>query len=117
LVFRGHKKEFLLKFARDRKRWLGLLFRAKQKYGLEVLNYIVTYNHIHLVGCLICIDMNMVRTGVVSHPSEWRRSGYKETPNPKKRYTILNYSWLMELLGFKYLDVLKEAHGQWIEER
>lgn len=38
----------VLKFARDRHRWLDLLFRAKQKYGLEVLNYIVTSNHIHL---------------------------------------------------------------------
>jgi len=44
-----HKKEFLLKFVRDRNRWVNLFFRAKQKYGLEVLNYIVTSNHIHLL--------------------------------------------------------------------
>ncbi len=43
------KKEFLLKFACDRNRWLDLLFRAKKKYGLEVLNYIGTSNHIHLL--------------------------------------------------------------------
>ncbi|WP_321418704.1 hypothetical protein [uncultured Desulfobacter sp.] len=93
-----------------------MLFRAKQKYGLEVLNYIVTSNHTHLASCLIYIDMNMVRTGVVSHPSEWRWSGYNEIQNPKKRYTIFNYSRLMELLGFESLDVLKEVHGQWIED-
>ncbi|WP_320041738.1 hypothetical protein [uncultured Desulfobacter sp.] len=59
--------------------------------------------------------MNMVRTGVVSHPSEWRWSGYNEIQNPKKRYTILNNSRLMELLGFESLDALKAVHGQWIE--
>ena len=46
---RCHKKEFLLKFGRDRKRWLELLYKAKQRYGLVVLNYIVTPNHIHLL--------------------------------------------------------------------
>ncbi len=28
-----HKKEFLLKFARDRCRWLQWLFEAKKRYG------------------------------------------------------------------------------------
>ena len=41
--------EFLLKFARDRRRWLQWLFEAKNRYGLSVLNYMVTSNHIHLV--------------------------------------------------------------------
>jgi putative transposase len=46
---RCHKKEFLLKFARDRQSWHGWLFEAKKRYGLCVLNYIVTSNHIHLL--------------------------------------------------------------------
>ena len=49
ITHRCHKQEFLLKFARDRNRWLELLFQAKQRYGLVVLNYIVTSNHIHLL--------------------------------------------------------------------
>lgn len=32
----------------------------------------------HLVQCLVYIDMNMVRTGEVTHPSEWKWSGYNE---------------------------------------
>jgi len=40
-----------LKFARDRKCWLHWLFEAKKRYGLSVLNYIVTSNHIHLLVC------------------------------------------------------------------
>jgi putative transposase len=44
-----HKQEFLLKFARDRRRWLYWLFEAKKRFGLCVLNYMVTSNHIHLL--------------------------------------------------------------------
>ncbi len=70
----------------------------------------------HFIKCLVYIDMNMVRTGVVSHPSEWRWSGYNEIRNPKKRYAIVNYNLLTDLLGIKSLDSLIETHGQWIEE-
>lgn len=49
ITHRCHKKEFLLKFAKDRQRWLYWLFQAKQRYGLSVLNYVVTSNHIHLL--------------------------------------------------------------------
>ncbi|MCP4021114.1 MAG: hypothetical protein GY729_04675 [Desulfobacteraceae bacterium] len=70
----------------------------------------------YFVSCLIYIDMNMVRTGVVSHPSEWRWSGYNEIQNPKKRYAIINYRRLTELLGVESFDSLKEVHGQWVEE-
>ena len=43
------KKEFLLKFARDRRRYLQWVFEAKKRYGLSVLSYAVTSNHIHLL--------------------------------------------------------------------
>lgn len=52
ITHRCHQKEFLLKFACDRKRWLHWLhwlFEAKKRYGLSVLNYTVTSNHIHLL--------------------------------------------------------------------
>ncbi len=123
LTHRCHKKEFLLKFSRDRQRWLEWLFEAKKRYGIRVLNYMVTSNHIHLLvldaggrnvipktmhliagqtgqeynhrknrkgafwedryhataiesdrhlaQCIVYIDLNMVRAGVVNHPSEW----------------------------------------------
>jgi len=29
----------------------------------------------HLLCCLVYMDMNMVRAGAVSHPSEWQHSG------------------------------------------
>lgn len=46
---RCHQKQFLLKFQADRRRWLYWLFQARRRYGLSVLNYIVTSNHIHLL--------------------------------------------------------------------
>lgn len=49
ITHRCHKKEFLLKFAKDRQCWRHWLFEAKKRYGLCVLNYIVTSNHIHLL--------------------------------------------------------------------
>ena len=168
ITHRCHKKEFLLKFARDRRRWLAWLFEAKKRYGLCVLNYMVTSNHIHLlvmdnggrdvipksiqliagrtgqeynqrknrkgafwedryhataietdkhlIQCLVYVDMNMVRAGVVKHPSEWPFSEYNEIKEPRKRYTLMDYRGLMELLNFRTKEDLKDAYIKWIEE-
>jgi hypothetical protein len=43
----GHRREFFLKFPRDRRRWIEWLYQAKKRYsGLSVLNYMVTSNHL-----------------------------------------------------------------------
>ena len=49
ITHRCHKKEFLLKFAKDRRTWVSWLFEAKKRHRLIVLNYTVTSNHIHLL--------------------------------------------------------------------
>lgn len=49
ITHRCHKKKFLLKFQKDKKRWIRWLFEAKKRFGLCVLNYTVTSNHIHLL--------------------------------------------------------------------
>ena len=49
LTHRCHKKAFLLKLVKDRQRWLYWLFEAKKRYGLRILNYMVTSNHVHLL--------------------------------------------------------------------
>src|SRR5262249_23283136 len=43
ITHRCHQKEFLLKFARDRRRYLHWLFEAKKRFGLSVLNYMITH--------------------------------------------------------------------------
>ena len=49
ITHRCHKREFLLKFSKDRRRWLQWLYETSKRYGLVILNYVVTSNHIHLL--------------------------------------------------------------------
>lgn len=49
ITHRCHKKEFLLKFSKDRRYWMSWLLEARKRYGLSVLNYVATSNHIHLL--------------------------------------------------------------------
>ena len=46
---RCHQRHHHLRLARDRSRWRYWLFQARKRYGLCVLNYVVTSNHIHLL--------------------------------------------------------------------
>jgi len=168
ITHRCHKREFLLKFTKDRRRWLQWLYEAKKRYGLVILNYTVTSNHIHLLviggserdvipnsikliagrtgqefnqrknrkgafwedryhatavesgdhlfKCLVYIDLNMVRAGVVEHPSEWPFCGYNEIQEPKRKNVLINYQRLTELLGFDSYDEVKIYHKRWVEE-
>lgn len=165
ITHRCHQKDFLLKFAKDRKRWLHWLFEAKKRYGLCVLNYVVTSNHIHLLvkdtgdcviprslqliagrtaqefnnrkgrkgaywedryhatavasdehlfKCLVYIDLNMVRAGVVKHPAQWLHGGYAEIQSPPERYRITDIPGLLELCGMKSMTELRRLRDQWI---
>lgn len=49
LTHRCHEQNWLLRFAKDRRRWLYWLYEARKRYGLLVLNYVITSNHIHLL--------------------------------------------------------------------
>jgi putative transposase len=160
---RCRKKEFLLKFPRDRECWFGWLFEAKKRYDLCVLNYAVTSNHIHLLvedtnqhviakslqliagrtaqeynqrkqhkatvwedryhatafasgqhllRCLVYIDMNMVRAGVVQHPGEGAHGTCREIRQPLKRYRIINIPALMELGGFNDIATMQQLLWQ-----
>ena len=55
----------------------------------------------HLIQCMIYIDLNMVRAGVVTHPSGWAFGGYNEIQNPRQRYSLMDHETLMELVGIK----------------
>ena len=49
ITHRCHKKEFLLKFKQDRERYRYWLYEAKKRYGICILNYMITSNHVHLL--------------------------------------------------------------------
>jgi len=68
----------------------------------------------HLFQCLVYIDMNMVRAGVVNHPDEWKHSGYHEIQIPPERYAIIDHHVLVELGGFQNLASLQQTHRGWI---
>lgn len=54
ITHRCHKKDFLLRFQKDRLCWIHWLFEAKKRFGISILNYIVTSNHIHLLVRDVC---------------------------------------------------------------
>jgi putative transposase len=168
ITHRCHKKDHLLKFARDRRNWIAWLFDAHIRFGLKVFNYMVTSNHVHLLvedaggrdvipksmqliagrtaqefnqrknrkgafwedryhatavqtdqhlqRCLVYIDLNMVRAGVVKHPSEWPFCGYNEIQQRRDRYSIIDHAGLQEVLGFQSPGSFMEAHRNWVDE-
>ena len=168
ITHRCHKKEFLLKFSKDRRRYLQWLYEARKRYGLKILNYIVTSNHIHLLvagndkrdvipksmqliagrtgqefnqrkkrkgafwedryhataiedgehffRCCAYIDLNMVRAGVVSHPSQWDYSGYNEIQKPRRKNVLIDYEKFMELLGYANYEQARQDHLGWVDE-
>jgi len=70
----------------------------------------------HLAQCMVYIDLNMVRAGVVTHPSEWPYAGYNEIMSPRQRYGLINHEGLMEALDIGTMEELKESYPGWIEE-
>ena len=168
ITHRCHKREFLLKFLKDCRRYLQWLYEARKRYKLSILNYVVTSNHVHLLvmdtgkrdviprsmqlvagrtgqeynrrknrkgaywedryhatavesgdhlaRCIAYIDANMVRAGVVSHPSLWSFSGYNEIQSPKRKNILIDYERLQGLFGAGSYDQFRSSHRGWIEE-
>jgi len=168
ITHRCLNQEFLLKFDRDRLRWKYWLYQARKRYGLSILNYIATSNHIHLLvcdsghnvicrsmqlvagrvaqefnvrksrqgafwqdryfatavstdahlhQCIVYIDLNMVRAGIVSHPDQWKVSGYNEIQKPISRYRLIDFETLCQLTGIEDRAALREQHRIWVDER
>ena len=85
LNHRCHKKDFLLRFARDRHCWIRWLYQARKRYGLSVLNYMVTSNHVHLLvkdsgGDVISRSMQLVagRTAQAYNKRKSRKGAFWE---------------------------------------
>lgn len=168
LTQRCHKREFLLRSDIDRRRWVYWLYQARKRYGLSVLDYVVTRNHVHLLvrdtgpgvisssmqlisgrtaqefnyrqgrsgafwedryhstavqsdehlaRCLVYIDLNMVRAREVAHPDDWRRGGFYELQNPRRRGGRLDYEALMSILRCGSLRELQLARRSWVDQK
>ena len=63
---------------------------------------------------MVYIDLNMVRAGVVSHPSEYKFSSYNEIQNPPERYGIINRKKLLDYFSMRDEKSFRKEHGNWI---
>ncbi len=99
---RGHGQEYNQRKGRKGAFWEDSYHAAVQ-------------NHECLARCIVYIDLNMVRAGVVTHPEQWAESGYREAQIPPKRYRVINVQALMQLQGFKELAQYQRACATWVD--
>lgn len=169
ITHRCHKREFLLRFARDRHRYLQWLYQCRKRFGLSILSFNVTCNHVHLLvvsgdgdrdaiprsmqllagrtgqefnrrknrsgaywedryhatavetgahlaRCMVYIETNMVRAGVVGHPALWPFCSYNQIQNPRKKNVLIDYARLQVLLGMNSYDEVRASYKKWMEE-
>jgi putative transposase len=62
----------------------------------------------YLWRCLVYIELNLVRCGVVSHPREWPWVGYHEIMGTRSRYRLLDLERLCWRLGAASLEALRK---------
>ena len=70
----------------------------------------------HLARCMVYIDTNMIRAGIVSHPSQWLFSGYNEIQFPRRKNILINYDRLQSLFGTGSYEQLRRSHEGWVNE-
>ena len=58
----------------------------------------------HLWRCMAYIDLNMVRAGVVDHPSQWEWTGYRELMGERRRNRLLDRAVLCQALELDHPD-------------
>ena len=56
-------------------------------------------DHLYLWNCLLYIDLNMVRAGVVGHPTEWSWCSYGELIGSRKRYRLIDQDHFEDVVG------------------
>ena len=78
----------------------------------------------YLWACLLYIDMNMVRAGVVPHPEHWPWTGWQELMGLRKRYCLINQERLLSWTGHENIeqfrthfehDIIDRIHNQIVQ--
>ncbi len=165
LTHRCHDGDFFLKPSYERDIYMSKLWEARKRYKFDLLNYIITSNHVHhlvycrdgkeleqaiqyvhgrvgqyynirhnrkgafwsdryhavliesgehLSQCMFYIDFNMLRNGVVSHPGEWKHSGYHELIGNKTRYRAIKFTRLLKCLAIDDPKVFRDWYKKTI---
>ncbi len=73
-------------------------------------------NGAHLWRCMRYIDLNMVRAGVVAHPSEWEWTGWKELMGERRRNTLLNMDTVLDAVDIGTMDAFRRHYAEQVEE-
>jgi putative transposase len=67
--------------------------------------------------CLLYVELNMVRCGVVPHPREWAWGGYHEIMGNRRRYRLLDLNRLQWRLGCDSLEAARQQIESGLQER
>ena len=70
----------------------------------------------HLWNCIKYIDLNMVRAGVVPHPSQWGWCGYAELMGERQRYRLLDVKQMLKWCGADSLEGFRDNYRYVISE-
>ncbi len=89
--------------------------RRKGSFWEDRYHATVVETDSHFIRCMIYIDMNMVRAGVVKHPEEWTHCGYQELSGGKQRYSLIDKDRLYRILGTNEKD-FPEMYNMWTNE-
>jgi len=67
--------------------------------------------------CMVYIDLNMVRAGVVKHPSQWAWCSYGEWTGLRRRYRVVDQRECLELCGGADASGFRIHYEHLIQER
>ena len=79
ITHRCHEREFLFKFSKYRDIYINQLFETKQRFNVDILNYIVTSNHVHLL-----VTAKNGKNRFLASPCEMNHTPSKQTKHPRR---------------------------------
>lgn len=71
----------------------------------------------YLLHCMIYIDLNMVRAGVVKHPKDWRFGGFHEIMDSASNNSLIDLAALHQQLDLLDSTQFPPIYGQLVDEK
>jgi putative transposase len=71
----------------------------------------------HLLNCMRYVSLNMVRAGVVGHPSQWRWCGDDELMDRRSRYRLVATERMLESLELPSMAAFQRLYCEGINEQ
>lgn len=89
--------EFMKKLQGEFGEWYNLRKSRHGAYWQDRYHCTMVQDGEHLWNCVVYIDLNMLRAGVVTHPAAWEWSSYREHVGERKRYRLVDRERLVAL--------------------